>query len=76
MFEKAVKAGLPGGKSFSPTYLYANIEGGFQLFKTENAETLAAMALFYEDSDFTFTPILEMSESFEIKDKIDKASKS
>ena len=76
MFEKAVQAGLPSGKSFSPLYIYANIQGGFQLFEAENAETLAAMAIFYEDSDFTFTPILEISEAFELKEKIDKASKS
>lgn len=75
MVEKAVKAGLPSWKSFSPLYIYANIQGGFQLIEVDNAESLAAMAIFYEDSDFTFTPILDMSEAFELKDKIDKASK-
>ncbi len=76
MFKKAVEAGLPSGKSISPLYVYANSQGGFQLFETDNVETLAAMAIFYEDSDFSFTPILEMSEAFEVKEKVDKASKS
>lgn len=76
MYEKVVKAGLPAGKSISPLYIYASIQGGFQLFEADSAESLAAMAIFYEDSDFTFIPILEMSEALKLKEKIDTASKS
>ena len=75
MSEKAINAGLPSGKSFSPMYLYANSQGGFQLFEADSAESLAAIAIFYEDSDFSFTPIIEMSKAFEIKEIIEKASK-
>lgn len=75
MSKKAIDAGLPSGKSFSPIYFYANSQGGFQLFEAESAESLAAIAIFYEDSDFTFTPIIEMSKAFKIKEMIDKASK-
>jgi len=65
----------PTIKSLSPPYVYPDLTGGFQLLETNSAEGLAFMAAFYDESEFTFQPILEMNKAFEVVDELVKLSK-
>ena len=70
------KDGKATSKALSPSYLYADGTGGFQLIEANSEDEIAALAFYYGISgEFTYKPIIETKTGLELLDQIGKFDK-